>query len=143
MSHFTEKELEYLKSQRLGRLATVNEKGQPQNAPVAFRYNPELDTIDIGGRFMSQSKKFRNVLENHQVAFVVDDIQPPWKVRGVEVRGVAETSPQGGKEVFGPDYDADPAIIRIRPTQIIGWGLDTGDYQQNNRKVDSKPTPQS
>ena len=136
MSDFTESELEFLKSQRLGRLATINPKGQPQNSPVAFRYNPDFDTIDIGGRFMSQSKKFRNIANNNKVAFVVDDVQQnPWKVRGVEIRGTAVTVSEGGKEVFGPDYDADPSIIRITPTQIIGWGFDSVPYQQNNRKV--------
>lgn len=136
MSSFTHKELDYLKSQSLGRLATVNPKGEPQNAPVAFRYNPDSDTIEIGGRFMSQSQKYRNVLQNNHVAFVVDDVQPnPRKVRGVEIRGTAESVAEGGKEIFGEGYDADPTIIRITPTQIISWGLEGEAYQQNNRKV--------
>jgi pyridoxamine 5'-phosphate oxidase family protein len=139
MSVFTPAELEYLKSQRLGRLATVNPKGEPQNSPVAFRYNPEFDAIEIGGRFMSQSKKYRNVLTNNHVAFVVDDVIPqPRKVRGVEIRGIAETAPEGGKAIFGDDYDADQTIIRIYPTQIIGWGIETDSYQANNRKVTVK-----
>jgi pyridoxamine 5'-phosphate oxidase family protein len=139
MSHFTEHELDYLKSQRLGRLATVSPAGQPQNAPVGFRYNPELDTIDIGGRFMSRSKKYRNVLKQNLVAFVVDDVLPPWKPRGVEVRGIAEAVPTGGEKIFGESYEADPAIIRIRPTQIIGWGIESVAGQPMNRKVKSSP----
>jgi pyridoxamine 5'-phosphate oxidase family protein len=138
MSVFTEKEIEYLKSQRLGRLATINPEGQPQNAPVRFRYNPELDTIDIGGRFMSTSKKFRNIATNRRVAFVVDDVEPPSNIRGVEIRGTAVTLAEGGKAIFGENYDADPAIIRITPTQIIGWGLESERYKQNNRKVAAK-----
>ena len=59
VSVFTDKELEYMASQRLGRLATVNQHGHPQNAPVSFRYNPDEDSIDIGGRWMSQSKKYQ------------------------------------------------------------------------------------
>ena len=50
MSHFTPAEIEYLKSQRLGRLATVNSKGEPHVVPVSFRYNAELDTIDTANR---------------------------------------------------------------------------------------------
>ena len=50
MSAFTPAEIAYLQSQRLGRLATVNAAGEPHVVPVAFRYNPELDTIDIGGQ---------------------------------------------------------------------------------------------
>lgn len=135
MSVFTDKELEYLAGQRLGRLATVNSKGQPQNAPVGFRYNAELDVIEIGGRNMSTSQKYRNVLKNPLVAFVVDDVQPPWKPRAVEIRGTAEAMPTGGKHIFGENYTADEAIIRIKPTQIISWGLENSAYQQNNRKI--------
>ena len=43
MSAFTEKEIEYLREQRLGRLATVNARGEPHVVPVAFRYNREAD----------------------------------------------------------------------------------------------------
>ena len=138
MSQFTEKELEYLKTQRLGRLATINAKGQPQVAPVGFRYNPDLDMIEIGGRNMSQTKKYRNVQQNPQVAFVVDDVQPPWKPRGVEIRGEAEVVQEGGEDFFGASYKADPAFIRIRPTQIIGWGIEAEGYKPLNRKVEVK-----
>lgn len=137
MSNFTPKELEYLASQRLGRLATVNPQGYPQVAPVGFRYDPDLDVIDIGGRNMGKSKKYRNLASNNHVALVVDDVLPPWKPRGVEIRGVAETVSMGGKDLFGDrggrDY-WDDAFIRIKPTQIISWGVDeTG--QSQNRKV--------
>ncbi|GAC1652982.1 MAG: hypothetical protein NVS4B12_24620 [Ktedonobacteraceae bacterium] len=60
MSNFTQTEIDYLQSQRLGRLATVNEAGEPHVVPVSFRYNAELDTIDIGGHNMGKSKKFRD-----------------------------------------------------------------------------------
>ncbi len=135
MSVFTPKEIEYLQSQRLGRLATINSQGKPQIAPVGFHYIPELDVIDVGGRFMSKSKKFRNVLKNPNVSIVVDDLLPPWRPRGVEIRGTAQTLPTGGKALFGPQYDADDAMIRITPMQIIGWGLEEGAYAPLNRKV--------
>lgn len=135
MSVFSSEELDYLLSQKLGRLATVNPQGQPQNAPVGFRYNPELEVIEIGGRYMSTSKKFRNILENPNVAFVVDDILPPWTPRAVEIRGTAEALPTGGKDFFGPNYEADEGLIRIKPVQIISWGLDGNSYKSFNRKV--------
>ncbi len=135
MSVFTEKEIEYLQSQRLGRLATINPEGKPQIAPVGFRYNAELDVIDIGGRFMSKTKKFRNILKNPNVSFVVDDVLPPWKPRGVEIRGTAQALPTGGKAMFGDRYEADDSIIRITPGQIVGWGLEGEAYRPLNRKV--------
>ena len=67
-------------------------RGAPQNSPVGFRYNADLGTIDIGGRNMGASRKFRNLAGNPNVAFVVDDIASiqPWRVRCVEIRGHAE-----------------------------------------------------
>ncbi len=47
MNRFTAAEIAYLQSQRLGRLATVNEKGDLHVVPVGFRYNADHDTIDI------------------------------------------------------------------------------------------------
>src|ERR1700722_11824494 len=81
----------YLESQRLGRLATVDRTGAPQNNPVGFRYNPELGTIDIGGRNMGASRKYRNLAANPRVAFVVDDLASvqPWRGRCVEIRRTA------------------------------------------------------
>ena len=138
MSVFTPKEIEYILSQRLGRLATVGPDGQPQIAPVGFHYNADLDVIEIGGHNVSQTKKFRNIQGHPQVAFVIDDVLPPWRPRGVEIRGTAETLPTGGKATFGHLYEADDALIRIKPRQIIGWGLEDGgqsEYRPNNRKV--------
>ena len=76
----------------LGRLATIQPDGTPQNSPVGFTYNEELGTIDIAGYQMSKSQKFRNIARNHKVAFVVDDIpsRDPWRVRCLEIRGTAE-----------------------------------------------------
>ena len=45
---FTDVELEYLASQRLGRLATAQPDGTLQVSPVGFAYNPDTATIDIG-----------------------------------------------------------------------------------------------
>ena len=40
MSTFTEKEIEYLRGQPLGRLATVGRDGSPHVVPVGFRPEP-------------------------------------------------------------------------------------------------------
>ena len=132
MSDFTEKEIEYLRDQRLGRLATVNASGRPHVVPVGFRYNPELDVIDVGGHNLSRSKKFRDVGETGQVAFVVDDVLPPWRPRGVEIRGWAEVFGEGGGEVSPGSADE---VIRIRPERIVGWGIDSDAYAPNARSV--------
>ncbi len=128
MSGFTEKEIEYLEDQSLGRLATVNASGRPHVVPVGFRYNAELGVIDVGGHNMGRSKKFRDVRETGRVAFVVDDVLPPWRPRGVEVRGRAEIFGEVGTR-FGDE------LIRILPERIVGWGIDADAYSPNARSV--------
>lgn len=132
MSHFTEKEIAYLASQRLGRLATLNAAGEPHVVPVTYRYNPALDTIDIAGYGMGASKKFRDVARDGRVAFVVDDVPQPRQVRGVEVRGIAEALPTGGNTDVP---DRDPELIRIHPRRIVGWGIDTDPYHPHSRSA--------
>lgn len=133
MSVFTPAEIEYLKSQRLGRLATVNSKGEPHVVPVGFRYNPELDVIDIGGHNIAKSKKFRDAARHGHVAFVVDDVLPPWKPRGIEIRGRAEVFPTGGQEIVS---SFAPELIRVYPTRVIGWGIDSERYQPLSRTIE-------
>jgi pyridoxamine 5'-phosphate oxidase family protein len=118
MSKFTEVELEYLLSQKAGRLATVNQRGEPQNSPVTFRYNAELDTIDIGGPNNSKSQKYRNVARNGLASFVVDDFTEQGG-RGIEIRARAEVFPEGGEDIV-PGYFS-PEIIRLYPKRIIAW----------------------
>ena len=42
-------EIDFLNRADLGRLATVQRNGTPQNSPVGFSYNADLGTIDIAG----------------------------------------------------------------------------------------------
>ena len=118
---FSPEVLAYLASQRLGRLATVDPGGAPQNNPVGFRYNPDLGTIDIGGLNMGATRKFRNLAANARVAFVVDDLASvqPWRVRCVEIRGHAEALRD---QDHRPGMSAE--IIRIHPDRVISFGLD-------------------
>ena len=113
MSAFTEEELRYLTGERrLGRLATVGKDGTPHVAPVGWTYNAELGTIDIGGHDMANTKKYRDVRRTGRAAAVIDDVLPPWRPRGIEVRGRAEA-------VNGEERP----LIRIHPERIVSWGV--------------------
>jgi pyridoxamine 5'-phosphate oxidase family protein len=118
LSKFIAAELEYLQTQRLGRLATVNKRGEPQVAAVGFHYNPELDTIDIGGYDMANTQKFRNIARNGLASLLVDDVLPPWKTRSMEIRGQAQALPEDDQPVAP---NRSPALIRITPSRIIFW----------------------
>lgn len=119
MSVFSDAQLAYFAERPgLGRLATVDETGQPRIVPLGWRYNAELDTIDLGGHDVGATRRFRDVQANSKVALVVDDVLPPWQPRAVIVHGVAEAVP-------GPD-----ALIRLHPTSVRGWGLETGSREE-------------
>jgi pyridoxamine 5'-phosphate oxidase family protein len=117
----TTEDLRYLHSQRLGRLATVDASGAPQNNPVGFAVDEATGQILIGGIAMGETRKFRNVQGNPNVALVVDDLASvdPWVVRGVEVRGVAEAL----VEVDPPMGGMSREVIRITPQWIHRWGI--------------------
>jgi pyridoxamine 5'-phosphate oxidase family protein len=133
MGAFTDKELDYLASQRLGRIATVGPDGQPHVVPTSFRYNAEHDTIDVGGLRMSQTKKLRDVQRTGRATIVIDDVLPPWQPRMIEVRGTATVVPTGGK-AFGDRFE--DTIVRIHPTRIIAFGIDSTE-SANARSISS------
>src|ERR671931_614568 len=130
---FTEAELEYLDSQVLGRLATVDTPGRPQNNPVGFFYNPQAGTIDVGGRALGGTRQFRNVAANPAVSLVVDDLASadPWRVRGIEIRGKADALTD--TEPPRPGFSRE--IIRIHPETIFSWGLDPDDPWRMDRRT--------
>jgi pyridoxamine 5'-phosphate oxidase family protein len=135
MSVFSEAEINYLQSQRLARIATAGRDGQPHVVPLSFRYNPETDTIDVGGHGFAQRKKYRDVQENPRVAIVIDDLATidPWRPRMIEVRGEAEILPTGGDSI-GAGFD--PQMFRIHPKRIISIGLEgEGPFGMNARAV--------
>ena len=139
---FTASELDYLATQRLGRLATAQPDGTLQVSPVGFQYNPDTTTIDIVGYRMAASRKFRNVADNGRIAFVVDDIASvePWRVRCLEIRGRAEAIDLAADS----STNLDGAIIRIHLTRIISFGIDEPDQEPhllipNSRDVTDPP----
>jgi pyridoxamine 5'-phosphate oxidase family protein len=134
LSSFTPQEIAYLQSQILGRLATVGADGDPHVIPVGFRYNPELDTIDIGGHGIARSKKYRDVAHSGRAAFVVDDLASvdPWTPRMLSVRGRAEALPSGGQTIMS---DFAPELIRIFPTWIGSFGINSSGFGLTSRNV--------
>ena len=140
MSIFTPAEIAYLQSQRIGRIATIGPDGQPHVVPVGFRFNPEHDSIDIGGRAgFTKRKHYRDIVRNQKVAYVVDDLPSvdPWTIRGIEIRGEAEVLTSGGESIapiFGPD------MVRIRAKRIMSWGIESRDAPAVARPAAERPT---
>ena len=116
---FTEKEIAYLKSQPLARIATVAEDGQPDVVPVGFDFDG--NHIYIGGHNNETTRKYKNVLTgSSQVALAIDDLKSvnPWQPRGIKIYGHADIVEREEGYVGSGSY------LRIRPTQSWSWNIE-------------------
>lgn len=122
MTELTRAQIDYLASQRLGRLATAGADHKPHVVPTSYRYNAELGTIDVGGHHVATTKKYRDVQVNPWAAIVIDDLASvdPWTPRMLEIRGSAETIDSGGSDL-GPGFGE--AFIRIHPQKVNSFGI--------------------
>jgi len=98
---FTEPELEFLRSQRIGRLATVGPSGWPHVVPVMYAFD-EAGTFE----FDVDGVKLRNLKSEPRAAMVIDSMGPK---RGVAV--------QGRVELIGPER------ARLSVERKFTWGL--------------------
>jgi len=98
---FSDAELDFLRSQRLARLATVGASGWPHVAPVMYAMNDDgsLD-FDVDG------VKLRNLTAEPRAAMVVDAMGPK--------RGIAM---QGRVELLAPER------ARLVPVRKFALGL--------------------
>jgi pyridoxamine 5'-phosphate oxidase family protein len=113
MSVFTDAELAFLQGERrLARIATVGPDGMPHVTPVGWSLDRDANAVEVSGRNFAASKKFRDVARTGRAAIVIDEVLPPWRPRGIEIRGRAEA------------LEEPEPRIRIHPTRIISWGLD-------------------
>jgi pyridoxamine 5'-phosphate oxidase family protein len=138
MNVFTDAEIEFLKSQGLGRIATVGADGMPHVIPVAVFYDPQTQALVIGSNAelasMAATKKFRDAQRRPKVAVVVDDRTP----RFLEVRGEAETCTEGGEEIgdrLSAPFRFSPAWILIRPSRIVTFGINGRPFELAARDV--------
>jgi pyridoxamine 5'-phosphate oxidase family protein len=128
---FSEKEIGYLKSQRLVRIATAavaskeEENGsiQPDVVPVGFDFDGEY--FYVGGMNIIKSKKYKNVLKNNKVAIVIDDLKSvdPWDPRGMKIYGIADIVTRQGGYIESTGH-SNPQYIRISPKKKWSWGIE-------------------
>lgn len=136
---FTPAELAYLRDQPIGRLATIGPAGDPQIRPVSVHLGPDGATIDIVGKALTRTQKWRNVIRDPRVAFIVDtviSVQPP-EARGIEIRGIGTALPAAGSTEGGLSGD----IIRITPRRIVAWGIDSSGTTARDVTDNERNTP--
>lgn len=129
---FSDRELAYLRSQRLARIATASPAGQPDVAPVGFEFDGER--FYAGGVTLARTFKYRNVGANARVALVVDDLESvdPLKPRGVKVHGRARIVHREGRLGQG-EY------LEITPAAHWSWGIE-GPVFESGKPVIKKAT---
>ena len=98
---FSDAELEFLRSQRIGRFATVGKTGWPHVVPVMY-------AVDDSGalEFDVDGIKLRNIQAEPRAAMVVDAMGPK---RGVSIQGHAR--------LIGHER------ARLEPVRKFSWGL--------------------
>jgi len=98
---FTTSELDFLRSQRIGRFATVSPSGWPHVVPVMY-------SVDDNGalEFDVDGVKLRNITAEPRAAIVVDAMGPK---RGLAI--------QGNVTLVGPER------ARLEPAHKFSWGL--------------------
>ena len=101
MALFSDPELEFLRSQRIGRFATVGPTGWPHVAPVMY-------AVDDSGslEFDVDGVKLRNLSAEPRASMVVDAMGPK---RGVAI--------QGRVRLIAPER------ARLEPVRKFSWGL--------------------
>ena len=116
---FTEKEKEYIKSQRLARIATTSKDNlQPDVVPVGFDFDGM--NFFVSGKNLLKSTKYKNILRNNKVALTVDDLKPgeSWEPRGIRIYGNAVlTNDHEG-------YMGRTSYLKITPNKKWSWGIE-------------------
>jgi len=126
-------ETEYLKTQRIARLASVSPKGQPEVSPVGFEWDGEAFYVGTHDpKFFPHTQRVKNITRgNARVSLVVDDLVSvtPWKVRGLKILGDAKIVNHTG--IFGKGK-----YLRIIPRVAVSWGIEPAkDGQSTSRRT--------
>jgi len=128
----SEAEANYLKTQRLARVATASLKGVPEVSPVGFEFDGKYFWVGSHDKnFFPRTRRYKNITSgNPRVSLVVDDLESvdPWKARGIKVRGTAEVMEHNG--IFGRGR-----YIRIAPKVSASWGIEPQKKGQSSPSV--------
>jgi len=128
MGVLTPKQLSFLQSHELCRLATVSRDAKPHVVPVIYALDGEdlVIAVDYG------TKKLRNLRQNRRVALVVDEYEPN---KGVMVEGECDVIERGKEylrllhvlfdrfEFYGrnPWGEGESPILKVKPTKAVMW----------------------
>ena len=130
----------FLVRQRVARLATASDSGEPHAIPVCFAFDGRLIHIALDEKPKNvpptRLKRVRNILENSDVALVADRYSEDWDLLAyIMVRGRARLVEAGAPEHSAAirllrgkyqQYEQmkieENPIISIHPERIASWG---------------------
>lgn len=136
---WSNKERQFVLSQRVGRLATADGNGAPHVLPVGYALAGDALYIGIDDKpkrtFGRRLKRLQNIIENPRVAVVVDRYDEDWSQLGwVMLRGHAEILDDGDEhdkaqellrahypQLIGMQIESHP-VIAIRIERVTSWG---------------------
>lgn len=134
----TDQELDYLRSQPLARIATVDPDGQPDVTPVALEVEGSTLWVCGAGEAVLRTRKLRNITSgNRRLALVVDDLpsRDPFIARGIRIYGRAD-DPVERVGMVGPGH-----YVRVAPTITWSWNLEgapVGDSWYKAHRADHR-----
>ena len=135
----TPQEHRFIASHRVARLATADAAGRPHAVPVCYAFDGEriYSALDLKPKrtHALRLKRVRNILENPNVALVIDDYSEDWdRLAYVLVTGTAELVESADEQRLAerllrdkyPQYarllGASSPIIRLTPQRVVSWG---------------------
>jgi PPOX class probable F420-dependent enzyme len=132
------KQRRFVRSARVGRLATADAAGRPHAVPICFALASDTlyTAIDLKPKREKPEnlQRLRNVAQNPEVAVIVDRYSEDWKrlafvlLRGRASLARAEEAQRAMRllRLKYPQYRAMPIkgrpILKIRLTSVYSWG---------------------
>ena len=132
----TKRVAEFIRRERVCRVATADSKGRPHVVPVCH-------VLEDGKIYFGSGKtagKIRNLKANTRVAIAVDAYTDAWEhLRGVMVQGTADVIARGPKfrRVRKALYakfqqyrteaalgESDSCIVEVTPEHVYQWGVE-------------------
>lgn len=124
---FTTAEIEYMGSQPVGRIGTVDGDGQPDAVPIGIEFDGRHFYVG-GGHEPEKTRKFTNVAGGQEkVVLLWDDVVAvtPWTPRFLRVYGTGDFVEHDG--MFGSG-----TYLRITPTVSWSWNLESLPFDGSN-----------
>lgn len=131
----------FILSHAVARLATADKNGQPHVIPFCYAFDGERFYFVVDEKPKRQTgkplKRIRNMLENPQVALVIDDYSDDWtQLAYVLVSGSPQVVDDEAEYATAlallrdryPQYRtmllsfARNTMVRISPNKILAWG---------------------